>query len=205
VYSHATADFIDVISGNNHDTDVQSSATYTAVAGPDNASGLGIPKGMNFAQTLCPNRVPLVSPVAQQNAPVLGPSAPVLVPATTSVALFGSDLGERATTDTTAVQFVLLNAAGIAANEQAVLAALQTAGFTITKTFTNHLVIDAAAPNATVESFLTTAVHNVNQGALGVRVARAASLTIPASIAPYVAGVHVGNLVTMKAGPVLHR
>jgi hypothetical protein len=204
-YSRASTDFIDVTSGNNHYANVSSSATYSAGIGPDNASGLGIPQGMNVAQTLCPNRVPSISPVAQFTNAVLGPSAAVVVAATTNPANYGSDLGERATTDVTPVQFVLRNTTGIASNEQAVLAALTTAGFTITKTFSNHLIIDASAPNAVVESFLSTTIHNVNQGTLGTRMARASSLTIPAAIAPYVAGVRIGNLVRAKTGPVVPR
>jgi len=203
-YSRSSANFIDVTSGNNsYALTVPGAATYSALTGRDNVSGLGMPKGMNVAQSLCPGRVPSLAPVAQLNPAVLGPSAPVLVPLTTNVAAYGTDMGERATSDLTTVQFVLRNVSGIAANEQAVLAALTSAGFTITKTFSNHLVIDASAPNATVEGFLTTTVHNVNQGALGARIARVGSLTIPASVAPYAAGVTVGNLVRMKAGPVV--
>ena len=202
-YSRSSSNFIDVVSGNNHYADVPASLTYTAVTGPDNASGLGVPKGMNVAQSLCPNRVPSIAAVAQFSAVALGPSTPVVVPATTNIANYGTDIGQRAPADATPVQFVLRNTNGIANNEQAVLAALTSAGFTITQTFANHLVVDASAPNGTVESFLTTSVHNVNQGARGMRTARSSSLTIPAAIAPYVAGVRIGNLVRARTGPIV--
>jgi hypothetical protein len=204
-YNRSHSDFIDVTSGNNMYPDLPGSPTYNATIGVDNVSGLGVPLGMNVAQSLCPGRVPTFSPVAQINTAVLGPAAPVLVPLATTVSKLASDVGERAAGAVTTVQFVLRNVSGMAGNEQAVLAALTTSGFTITKTFSNHLVIDASAPNAAVESFLSTTVHDVSQGALGMRHTRVGSLTIPASIAPYVAGVHVGNLVRVKAGPVRHR
>lgn len=44
-------EFVDVTSGNNHYAAFPTS--YTAAAGYDNASGIGIPKGLSFAAALC--------------------------------------------------------------------------------------------------------------------------------------------------------
>ena len=81
-----------------------------------------------------------------------------------------------------------------------VIGILQLAGFSITQTFANHLVIDAAAPTTTVEQFFTTTIHDVSQETSGIRYAPATSFTIPASLAPYVAGVPLDNLITAKPG-----
>lgn len=205
-YTRNAASFIDVTSGNTDYTwSVPGSFIYTAVAGYDNASGIGMPLGMPIAQALCPNRVPSVSaPLVAATMP-LGPATDVVVPATTNVARFGTDQGQRAPADTTEALIVLRPMASIASNEQLVVSALQSAGFTIAQRFSNHLVIDTNAPNATVQSYFGTTVHTVMQGSHGARAARTAALTIPAAIAPYVSGVNLGNLVTAAAIPVHRR
>ena len=58
VYKNAgSSAFMDVTTGDNQ---FGSDPTYfTAHSGYDNVTGLGVPLGMPFAQTICPNRVPL--------------------------------------------------------------------------------------------------------------------------------------------------
>jgi len=82
-----------------------------------------------------------------------------------------------------------------AQQEQAVLTALQQAGFTITKRYSNRTVIDASAPSATVEHFFSTEMHNVNQGKYGLRFANLKPATIPSSIAQYVHTASLSNVV----------
>src|SRR5579872_4469262 len=48
--------------------------------------------------------------------------------------------------------------------EQSVVSALQAAGFTITKRYSNRTIVDAVAPSSTVERFFSTEMHSVNQG-----------------------------------------
>ena len=201
VYASAPSAFIDVTHGNNY-WGYGSAGQYTSATGPDNTSGLGIVQGMNFAQALCPNRTPSITPVAPVISISLKPAAPRLVPVPYNIPSYGTDDGERSASSRTQVAIGILNTSSVADNEQAVLAALTNAGFTIDKTFSNHLLVAASAPNSTVEGFLTTSVHNVTQGVHGVRAGQASSLTIPAAIAPYISGIHVGNLITYKTGPV---
>ncbi|HEY9180269.1 MAG TPA: hypothetical protein VIO32_06085, partial [Candidatus Baltobacteraceae bacterium] len=62
VAAHYPQAFIDVVSGNDQFNG--STSFYTAGAGYDNASGFGVPYGMAYANTLCPNRTPQVRRVA---------------------------------------------------------------------------------------------------------------------------------------------
>jgi Pro-kumamolisin, activation domain len=79
--------------------------------------------------------------------------------------------------------------------EQAVTSALQSAGFTVTKTYSNRTIVDATAPSATVERFFSTQMHNVNQGKYGQRFANLTAATVPASISPYVLTASLSNVV----------
>ncbi len=85
-----------------------------------------------------------------------------------------------------------------AQQEQAVVAALQKAGFTITKRYPNRTIVDAKAPSATVERFFSTEMHNVNQGKYGQRFANLKPATIPASIAQYVHTASLSNVVIAR-------
>ena len=82
-----------------------------------------------------------------------------------------------------------------AQQEQAVLTALQQAGFTITKRYSNRTLIDATATSSTVEHFFNTEMHNVNQGKYGLRFANLKPATIPSSIAQYVHTASLSNVV----------
>ncbi|MDQ2679813.1 MAG: S53 family serine peptidase [Candidatus Eremiobacteraeota bacterium] len=82
-----------------------------------------------------------------------------------------------------------------AAQEQAVVNELQTAGFTITKRYPNRTLIDATAPSAKVESVFQTQMHTVSQGKFGQRFVNVAAATVPATIASYVKDVTLNNLI----------
>ena len=56
--------------------------------------------------------------------------------------------------------------------EQAVVTALQNAGFTITQRYSNRTIVDASAPSSTVERFFSTQIHSVQQGKYGQRYAQ---------------------------------
>jgi len=79
--------------------------------------------------------------------------------------------------------------------QQAVVTALQSAGFTITHTYPNRTLIDASAPSSTVERFFSTEMHSVQQGKYGQRYANLTTATVPASIASYVRDASLSNVV----------
>ncbi len=82
--------------------------------------------------------------------------------------------------------------------EATVVRELERAGFTVTQRFPNRTVVDAKAPNAVVERFFGTLIHNVHQGKYGERYANVAAATVPASIAPIVRDVSLNNLVIAR-------
>ncbi len=82
-----------------------------------------------------------------------------------------------------------------AQQEQAVVNALQTAGFTVTHRYSNRTVVDATAPSSVVESYFTTEMHSVQQGKYGQRYANVKPATVPSSIASYVRTASLSNLV----------
>ncbi|MBV8749793.1 MAG: hypothetical protein JO103_08770 [Candidatus Eremiobacteraeota bacterium] len=192
--------FIDVVAGNN---DFGLGAPYfIAHAGYDNTTGLGVPLGMPFAQTICPNRTPLarlrkpLSTLTLNHRPAV-PFAADVVPKVRGIA----DRGPRATDRTTRIQIVLRRTTTVASDERAVIDVLQSAGFAITQTFRNHLVVDAEGPSASIERLFGTQFHDVDQGRYGARYTPVAPAVVPASLAPYVAGVVLDDLVTMSPGP----
>lgn len=79
--------------------------------------------------------------------------------------------------------------------EQAVVKALQSAGFTITRRYSNRTVIDASAASATVEKFFTTQMHTLSQGKYGERFANLIAANVPPSIAAYVLTASLSNVV----------
>lgn len=82
-----------------------------------------------------------------------------------------------------------------AQQEQAVVDALQSAGFTITHRFSNRTIVDASAPTAVVEKFFSTQMHTVSQGKYGERFANLAPASVPSSIAQYVRTASLSNVV----------
>jgi hypothetical protein len=204
VYSADHSAFIDVVNGNNQYA--STTPYYSAHSGYDNVSGVGVPYGMPFAQTACPSRVPAskvrigTSSTAalvhstEQRAIDIAPRVGGLV-----------DLGRRPAGAQTSIQLILQPSGSLAQSESSVIAVLQAAGFTITRTFSNHLIVDATGPSSSVESLFATQMDNVSQSAYGVRYAPVGSATLPASLAPYVAGVTLDNVVTYKRGTIVRR
>ncbi len=94
--------------------------------------------------------------------------------------------------------------------EQSVVNALKSAGFTITHTYPNRTIVDASAPSSTVERFFNTQMHTVNQGKYGQRFANLSAATVPSSIASYVNTASLSNVVIAETkvdqdgGSVIH-
>jgi hypothetical protein len=107
------------------------------------------------------------------------------------------DRGERNASALTRIQLVL-NPASSASDEDAVTAALRASGFTVVRTFANHLVIDAQGPSAAIEGLFATRMHDVTQGSFGTHYLPATAITVPASLAPYVASVTLDDVITMR-------
>jgi hypothetical protein len=191
--------FIDVVNGN--DSYAKTTPYYQAGSGYDAASGLGVPLGMPFLQTACPGHAPasgLIARRASFQSVEQRPAQAYQTDVAPRVAGL-SDLGRRSPAEQTRVQIVLPYTPSAAFGESAVIDALRNAGFTIVQTFGNHLVIDASAPSSTVERFFNTEMHDVWQGQNGTHYLPVQPVTIPASIAPYVAGVTLDDVVNMRA------
>ena len=84
------------------------------------------------------------------------------------------------------------------AQEAAVVAALQSAGFTVTQRFPNRTIVDATAPSSTVERFFNTEMHTVQQGKYGSRYANLKPATVPSAIASYVRTASLSNVVVAE-------
>jgi subtilase family serine protease len=198
VAAHASSAFVDVTKGNNQ----FGTATpyYAARTGFDNVSGWGVPYGMAFAQTLCPNRVPAA--LAQAAAATIDlasarTAGSIAAPQVEMPAAAGlTDAGPRNEAQTTRIQIAVASTAAPAADEAAIVSALQSAGFTIVQTFPSHLVVDAEAPASRVEQFFRTKIHDVIQMGYGRRYAPVTPATVPASVAPYAGGVVLDDVVT---------
>lgn len=83
----------------------------------------------------------------------------------------------------------------VAAEESATVTALQNAGFTITQRFSNHLLVDAVGPSSAIERLFRTRMHDVYQGVNGVRYMPTTQIVVPASLAPYVSGISLDNVI----------
>jgi subtilase family serine protease len=199
-FSTASSDFIDVVSGNN-----QYGITtpfYTAGTGYDNVTGLGMPKAMSLAATICPNRTLVASRRGSAAAAVAFPQH--AAQAYTSNALPEGitplrDLGARSSAAPTSIQLILTPAAAKAGSDSHVIGVLQSAGFTITRTFSNHLIVDAQGTPAQIASLFATTLHDYAQTGYGTRYAPAGPYTVPAGLAPYLSGVILDNVVTMRS------
>ena len=96
-----------------------------------------------------------------------------------------------------------------AQQEQAVVTALQNAGFTITQRYPNRTIVDASAPSSTVERFFSTTMHSVAQSKYGQRYTNVTAATVPTSIASYVRDASLSNVVIAETkvdqdgGPII--
>jgi hypothetical protein len=82
--------------------------------------------------------------------------------------------------------------------EESVVKALQSEGFTITQRFSNRTIVDAVAPSSTVERFFSTEMHTVQQGKYGERYTNIRGASVPASIASLVRTASLSNLVAVR-------
>ncbi len=195
-FKRGASNFFDVTQGNNQfGTDA---TYYKAAVGYDMTTGLGIPYGMKVAQSICGNGGvgPAFGykPAAQSIEPIdgYGAARDTLMPAAPHN--YVQDLGARAASQSSDVTIVLRATSTLALDESKVTAALRSAGFTIAKTYPDHLVIVANAPASTIDGYFRTQMHDVSQGARGVRYVNVTPATVPAEIAPYVKGVLLDNL-----------
>lgn len=193
--------YTDITSGNDQFNGL--SPFYTATAGYDDASGFGVPKGWAFTQTACPGGSPagglVRTAMSTMSMAAARPAQDLTLDVTPHI--WGlADEGARTNSEPTSIQFVVTPNGDAAVGEAAIVSALQNAGFTITKRFSNHLVVDAAAPTPVVNQFFRTSIHNVMQGRFGQRYLPVTQIVVPASIAPYVAGVSLDNVVKYHTG-----
>jgi kumamolisin len=79
--------------------------------------------------------------------------------------------------------------------ENAVVSALQSAGFHVTRRYSNHLIVDASAPSATVEKFFATQIDTVSQGNYGERYANVTPAAVPSGISQYVLTASLSDVV----------
>lgn len=204
VHAHAAGALIDVIHGN--DQYQGTTPFYAAAAGYDDASGLGVPLGMAYANTACPGRTKAPGLLARSamlsmsGPPASSPNAPLDV---TPRAIGLVDRGPRSRIAMTSVQLVLTSDSG----KTAVESALEQAGFTIDRRYSYRELVNASAPSATVEQFFRTRMHDVAQARFGTRYMPLTQVAVPPSVAPYVRTVNLDNVVTrqvLNAGrPVL--
>ncbi|HLI96271.1 MAG TPA: protease pro-enzyme activation domain-containing protein [Candidatus Baltobacteraceae bacterium] len=182
--------YIDTVSGN--DEFGSTTPFYTAGPGYDNASGFGVPYGMAFANTLCPNRTQAPGVLARSAAVQAVAEQPTTTLDVTPRVGGLVDLGQRSTIAATPVQIVLRSEGDRAAVESA----LQQAGFSIDHTYEYQRIVDAQAPSGTVEAFFRTRMHDVLQPGHGTRYLPATQIALPDSIASHVVTVNLQNVAT---------
>jgi subtilase family serine protease len=195
------ADFIDAVSGNNaYGVSGEPGLSYSAGPGYDNVTGIGVPLGMPIATALCPNRVPSsAARAADATARMPEVHSTAYIQNVTPSIVGLADLGRRSSAESTAIQLVVSSSGSASSNEQAAIGALRSAGFTIGRTFDNHLVVNATGPSGAVESLFATEMHDVAQAASASEYMPATDITVPASLAPYVAGVVLDNVITFSS------
>jgi hypothetical protein len=194
-YSLNTGDFIDVISGNDQFGDTF--PYFQAAAGYDDASGIGVPLGMPLATTICPGRTPPARPRLQ--TPLF--EMPHVIGGLPDAARRLPVIGRRPRSALTRVQFTLVPSPNIELEQSELLAVLRRSGFTILKTFKNHLIVDAQARSSTVEAFFGTRIDDVLQRRYGIRYMPAASARLPQSVINIVLDARLDNLVLLHTGP----
>jgi subtilase family serine protease len=77
---------------------------------------------------------------------------------------------------------------------------LQKAGFQVTKTSPNRLLVHAIAPSVSVESYFKTEIHTVRQDSDVDRYMNVKPGLLPDALIPWVKAVHIDNLVVAKVG-----
>jgi hypothetical protein len=182
--------FINITSGNNgYAVTGVTTPTYYASSGYNNATGIGIPLGMPFAESLCTNGIasnarssPIITPLTSSRATQaytvnVAPAIRGLV-----------DEGRKAANDLVRIQLGIEPGDDIVANESAIIQVLEANGFTVVQTFSNHLLVDATGPSGSVEQLFSTQMHNALQAGKAVYLPET-RITVPSSIAPHASGV----------------
>src|SRR6201982_3724190 len=77
---------------------------------------------------------------------------------------------------------------------------LQQAGFQITQTSSNRVLVYAKASSAIVENFFKTEIHSVRQADGSDRYMNVTPALLPDTLIPLVLAVHVDNLIVAKVG-----
>jgi kumamolisin len=80
---------------------------------------------------------------------------------------------------------------------------LQRAGFKITKTSSDRVLVYATAPSAIVENYFKTEIHTVRQATAADRYMNIKPALLPDTLISLVLAVHVDNLIVAKVG--VHR
>jgi kumamolisin len=81
-----------------------------------------------------------------------------------------------------------------------VVAELTRAGFQVTETSSNRLLVHATAPSSTVENYFKTEIHTVNQPDEGEAYMNVKPVLLPGVLVSLVKAVHANNLVVAKPG-----
>jgi kumamolisin len=81
-----------------------------------------------------------------------------------------------------------------------VVAELTRAGFQVTETSSNRLLVHATAPSSTVENYFKTDIHTVNQPDEGEAYMNVKPVLLPDALVSLVKAVHANNLVVAKPG-----
>ena len=77
---------------------------------------------------------------------------------------------------------------------------LQRAGFQITQTSSNRVLVYAKAPTAIVENYFKTEIHTVKQATAADRYMNVTPALLPDTLISLVLAVHVDNLIVAKVG-----
>ena len=77
--------------------------------------------------------------------------------------------------------------------------AMRRAGFTISHTYRNRLLVDASAPSAVAERFFRTEIHDFSQDGYGRRYANVRPVRVPPALAGIVAHVELDSIVYARA------
>jgi hypothetical protein len=207
LYAAPSSDYIDVTSGNNQYGSL--TPYFTAGAGYDNTTGLGMPKGMSLAASFCgtvtaghamqPARTHVATRGAAEAVTVSHPTDRAFsLDARPAVLRSSTDLGERSRSASTPIQIVLAPSAARMGGDANVAAILRESGLTVTKTFSNHLIVDAQGTPSQIERLFSTSIHDYAQPQHGTRYAPSGTATVPASLAPFVSGVVLSDAITTE-------
>ena len=196
--------YIDVTAGNNGWAfSGKPDAGYPATAGYDNASGIGMPLGMPFANTVCPGGVPASkaraaasSFAARQAAAV--PSSAIPIPRIVNL----QDAGPRADAQMTRFAVAIRPEAAAQAHDGAVAQYLSANGVTILTTYGTHMLIDAEAPALVVNRLFGTSLHDFRDQSGTMRYANATVAAVPAAIASNVQAVILNDLIVAWYPPL---